>query len=71
MRQMLQLETEITFELRHFKVQIERLRKLIINNPCDMTLILEKERERLREELPAVVRRYKAEMREKAASPAG
>ena len=48
MKTMLREQKEINFELRHVRHIIDRIHKLIVENPCDNTLLLEKEKERLR-----------------------
>merc|ERR1712093_330187 len=66
MKTMKRTEAEIERELVHFKYMKEQLRKLIRSRGGDTLDMLEKERARLREELPKAIARWNAE---KAAKP--
>ena len=68
MKTMLREQREIDYELKHFKHIIDRIHKVIINNPCDNTLLIEREKERLRKELPPIIERHNlAKKKENAA----
>ena len=60
MKTMINEQRSIKYELIHIKTIIERFQKLIRENPCDNTKLIEAEKARLRVELPSVVERHNA-----------